>query len=78
VLLTFADTGVGIDASVGDRLFDPLYTTKDGGLGLGLSICRKIIRAHGGQLWMEQNVKHGVTFTFTVPIRRPGRCRNDS
>ena len=46
----------GIDPSMGQRLFDVLHTTKRGGLGLGLSICRKIIGAHGGRLWAEQNV----------------------
>jgi C4-dicarboxylate-specific signal transduction histidine kinase len=68
--VAIADTGAGIDPAIGERLFDALYTTKNGGLGLGLSICRKIIDAHGGRLWMEQNPKHGVTFAFTVPLRR--------
>jgi signal transduction histidine kinase len=72
-LVAIADTGGGVDLMVGERLFDALYTTKEDGLGLGLSICRKIINAHGGRLWMEQNTKQGATFTFLVPIRRPGR-----
>ncbi len=50
-----------------ERLFDALYTTKDNGLGLGLSICRKIISAHGGNLWVEENVPYGATFTFALP-----------
>jgi signal transduction histidine kinase len=70
VHLAFADTGVGIDPSVGERLFDVLHTTKDGGLGLGLSICRKIITAHGGRLWVEQNVNFGAKFTFAIPTRQ--------
>ena len=74
VSVTIADTGVGIDPAIGERLFDALYTTKHGGLGLGLSICRKIISAHGGQLWAEKNTSDGATFTFAVPIRRLVRC----
>ena len=66
-----ADTGAGVDPKTSDRLFDALYTTKEGGLGLGLSICRKIIVAHGGRLWMETNPDHGATFTFAVPLRQP-------
>jgi signal transduction histidine kinase len=66
-----ADTGVGIDRVSRERLFDALYTTKGEGLGLGLSICRKIISAHGGRLWVEKNTTHGVTFTFALPL---GRC----
>jgi signal transduction histidine kinase len=71
VLVAVTDSGVGIDPAIGERLFDALYTTKDGGLGLGLSICRKIINAHGGRLWMEQNATHGATFWFVVPRHRP-------
>jgi len=70
VHLAFADTGVGIDPSMSERLFDVLYTTKRGGLGLGLSICRKIIGAHGGRLWAEQNVNFGAKFTFSIPTRQ--------
>jgi len=68
--VAIADTGVGIDPAHQERLFDALYTTKDGGLGLGLSICRKIINAHGGRLWVEQNRERGATFTFVVPVRQ--------
>jgi C4-dicarboxylate-specific signal transduction histidine kinase len=71
--VAIADTGMGINPTISDRLFEALYTTKVGGLGLGLSICRKIIAAHGGRLWVEQNTRHGATFTFTVPVRQ----RND-
>ena len=65
--MSVADTGPGIDPSVAERLFDPLSTTKDGGLGLGLSICRKIIDAHGGELWVRHNSNLGAIFTFAVP-----------
>jgi signal transduction histidine kinase len=68
--VTIADTGVGIDSANGERLFDALYTTKSEGLGLGLSICRKIVRAHGGRLWAEKKDTPGATFTFALPLRR--------
>jgi signal transduction histidine kinase len=76
--VTFADTGVGIDPAVGEQLFDALYTTKDGGLGLGLSISRKIISAHGGRLWAEQNRERGATFTFVVPLRQSAHHSGNS
>jgi signal transduction histidine kinase len=68
---SIADTGVGIDPASRERLFDALYTTKHQGLGLGLSICRKIINAHGGDLWVEKDTTEGVTFMFTLPLRQP-------
>ena len=71
--VTIADTGVGIDSANRERLFDALYTTKDEGLGLGLSICRKIVSAHGGRLWVEKKEVPGATFTFALPIRRSVR-----
>lgn len=74
VRVTFADTGVGIDPSIGERLFEVLYTTKHEGLGLGLSICRKIISAHGGRLWAQQNANFGPTFTFAIPMRQSPHC----
>ena len=70
ISIAIADTGVGIASTRKERLFDPLYTTKGNGLGLGLSICRKIIAVHGGRLWVEENTEHGVTFTFTLPLCR--------
>jgi len=70
VSVEVADTGIGIASPSKERLFDPLYTTKGEGLGLGLSICRRIIAVHGGRLWAEENTTHGATFTFTLPLRR--------
>jgi C4-dicarboxylate-specific signal transduction histidine kinase len=70
VTVAIADTGVGIVSASKDRLFDALYTTKGDGLGLGLSICRKIIAVHGGRLWVEENTPNGATFTFTLPLRQ--------
>jgi len=69
--VTIADTGVGIDPASRERVFDALYTTKSEGLGLGLSICRKIISAHGGRLWVEKNTTPGAAFTFALPVRQP-------
>jgi signal transduction histidine kinase len=72
VSVAIADTGVGIATTSRERLFDALYTTKGDGLGLGLSICRRIITVHGGRLWAEENTAHGATFTFTLPTRQSG------
>ena len=67
---TAVDTGVGIDPANKERLFDTLYTTKENGLGLGLSICRKIVTVHGGRLWVEENTMYGTTFAFLLPLRQ--------
>ena len=69
VLVAVRDSGPGLEAATIERLFDAFYTTKPGGLGMGLSICRSIIEAHGGRLWAGANVPHGATFEFTVPAR---------
>ena len=75
--VTITDTGVGIDSASKERLFDALYTTKSEGLGLGLSICRKIVSAHGGRLWVEKNATHGATFSFALPLRRSIQLRGE-
>jgi predicted ATPase/signal transduction histidine kinase/GAF domain-containing protein len=67
LLVTITDTGVGLDPTIAERIFEPFFTTKSDGLGMGLSICRSIIEAHGGQLWVSPNVPHGTVFRFTVP-----------
>ncbi|MBR0697836.1 hypothetical protein JQ553_31930 [Bradyrhizobium lablabi] len=54
--------GISLAPAVLERVFDAFYTTKSGGLGMGLSICRSIIEAHGGRLWASTNVPHGTTF----------------
>ena len=65
--VTVRDSGPGLPPEVLGRPFEPFYTTKSGGLGLGLSICRSIIEAHGGQLWASANTPRGTVFHFTVP-----------
>ena len=67
VLVAVEDAGVGLDETSMARLFDAFFTTKRGGMGMGLSISRSIIEAHGGRLWATTNTTHGATFHFTVP-----------
>ena len=63
-----SDRGTGLSRDKLDKIFQPFYTTKREGLGMGLSICRSIIEAHGGRLWAENNSDDGATFYFTVPV----------
>ena len=67
VLVAVRDSGPGIDPGHLDRVFEPFYTTKASGVGMGLSICRSIIEAHGGRLWAEPNEPRGAVFQFTLP-----------
>ena len=69
LLTSIADRGSGIPPDAADRLFEPFFTTKPHGLGLGLSICRSIIDAHGGRLWADNNPDGGATFTFALPAQ---------
>jgi PAS domain S-box-containing protein len=68
VLVAIRDSGPALTPASLERVFDAFYTTKPGGLGMGLSICRSIIEAHGGQLWASVNVPRGAVFQFTVPV----------
>ena len=61
------DSGPGLRADDMERLFEPFYTTKSDGMGMGLSISRAIIEAHGGRLWAMPNEPHGAVFQFTLP-----------
>ena len=67
VLVAVEDTGIGLEAESLGRVFEAFYTTKAEGMGMGLSISRSIIAAHGGQLWPSANDEHGATFQFTLP-----------
>jgi C4-dicarboxylate-specific signal transduction histidine kinase len=67
VLVAVRDSGPGIDPGCLARVFDAFYTTKSSGVGMGLSICRSIIDAHGGRLWAEPTEPRGVVFQFTLP-----------
>jgi signal transduction histidine kinase len=71
VLVAVKDSGPGVAPASLERLFDPFYTTKPEGLGMGLSICRSIIEAHGGRLWVTANLPQGAIFHFTMPTH-PG------
>jgi C4-dicarboxylate-specific signal transduction histidine kinase len=65
--ITVQDRGIGFDAGQMERLFEPFYTTKAHGMGMGLAISRSIIAAHGGRLWAEANPGSGATFSFSLP-----------
>jgi PAS domain S-box-containing protein len=67
VLVAVADSGTGIDPDDMDRIFDAFFTTKDNGMGMGLSICRSIVKAHGGRLWASAGVPHGSIFHVVLP-----------
>lgn len=66
VLISVADTGCGIDPHDITRIFNPLFTTKPDGMGMGLAICRSIVEAHDGRLWVTPNTPHGAVFQFTL------------
>jgi signal transduction histidine kinase len=67
VSVAVQDSGPGLEAAMLERMFESFYTTKPTGLGMGLSICRSIIEAHGGRLWASTNQPRGATFQFTLP-----------
>jgi signal transduction histidine kinase len=72
VRLIVKDTGVGISQEVADRLFEAFYTTKNDGMGIGLSVSRSIIEAHRGRLWATINDGPGSTFSFSIPFKPQG------
>jgi signal transduction histidine kinase len=67
VLICVHDSGPGLDPANAERIFESFFTTKPSGMGMGLSISRSIIEAHGGQLWASANLPRGAIFQFTVP-----------
>jgi two-component system, LuxR family, sensor kinase FixL len=67
IRLSVVDTGAGIDPSIAPRLFEAFASSKENGMGLGLSICRTIVEAHGGRIWIEPGRQRGTVFHFTLP-----------
>jgi len=78
VRVTVRDAGVGIEPQAINKLFDAFYTTKSGGMGIGLSVSRSIVERHGGRLWVERNDGPGATFVFSIPraLRAPEVSEN--
>jgi len=70
-LVAVRDSGPGLAPATVENLFKAFHTTKPNGLGLGLSICRSIIEAHGGRLWVSANSPRGAVFQFTLPSHHP-------
>jgi signal transduction histidine kinase len=68
--LQVSDSGPGVPPEVATRIFDPYFTTKSAGLGMGLMICRTIIESHGGSLRLLSGHGHGAIFRFTLPVAR--------
>ena len=69
LLVAVGDSGPGIAPEDRERIFESFYTTKAGGVGIGLSICRSIIEAHGGRLWADAHQPRGAVFRFTLPAQ---------
>jgi signal transduction histidine kinase len=67
-VVAVADSGSGFDSEIEPRLFSPFFTTREGGMGMGLSICRTIVESHGGRIWASPNQGPGATFRFSLPF----------
>jgi signal transduction histidine kinase len=72
LLVELRDSGAGLRPEQMERLFDAFYSTKTDGMGMGLSISRSIMEAHGGRLWAESHAGPGATFKFTLPLTTTG------
>ena len=70
IIVSISDSGTGIEMPDTGKMFESFYTTKKGGLGLGLRICRSIIQEHGGRIWAENNPRSGATFSFSLKAYR--------
>ena len=66
--LDVCDAGTGFDPAIAEKLFEAFHTTKANGMGIGLSICRSIIKSHRGHLWATPNDSPGATFSFSIPV----------
>ena len=71
LLVTIADNGPGIPAKKSSEVFKPFVTTKTGGLGMGLAICKSILEAHGGTISVEGRVPRGCCFSLILPLKQP-------
>jgi signal transduction histidine kinase len=72
IKVSVTDSGPGIDEELADHIFEAFFTTKREGMGMGLSICRSILNAHGGRIWMEPSADGGSTFSFSLPVKESG------
>lgn len=72
IKITVTDTGHGIDVELQEKIFQPFYTTRDEGMGMGLAINRRIVESHGGRMWVENNPDRGATFYLTLPVAQTG------
>src|SRR5262249_11207851 len=77
VCVSIADTGSGIDVANLSRIFKPMFTTKTRGMGMGLSICKSIVEAHNGKIWVSANAPRGSIFHFELPLYRGGERKSD-
>jgi signal transduction histidine kinase len=67
ILISIEDSGTGLEEGLSNRIFDPLFTTKPNGMGMGLAICKSIVEGHGGRIWALPGSTRGTVFQFTVP-----------
>jgi len=77
LIVTVEDSGLGLDATNPERIFDAFFTTKPGGMGMGLSISTSIVEAHGGRLWASPGLPHGTAFHFTLPATSGAEAHSD-
>jgi two-component system sensor kinase FixL len=73
IAVTVQDTGPGIAEEIAEQLFKPFVTTKAGGMGIGLSISKRIVESHGGEMTVSRNEAGGATFRFTLPVDKEER-----